>query len=158
MPGNKISLAGASIDNLHENRKQLFAERNFTVDASFALDDAKHHPLAVNVADLEAAQLRAAQPSRVKRHKDGAVVTDCGCGNQLRHFSRTENHRKAIPLLRIRKILFPCVSPLEDLDVEEAKCADVQNNGVHRELTFLQKVRVVTPDDRPRQVPRMALC
>jgi hypothetical protein len=73
------------------------------------------------------------------------VVQIPGSGNQLGHFSWAEDHRQIEALFRIRQILFH-VSPLQQLDVKEAECADVQNNGINGKLALSEQVSVITPD------------
>ena len=46
---------------LAQSREQGRAERNLAIVAALPPFDAQHHPLAVDVADLEVAQLRSAQ-------------------------------------------------------------------------------------------------
>src|SRR6266481_3483855 len=87
---------------LTERWQQGLAQRDFPVDAAFALDDAKYHALAVYVADLQPAQLGPAQARRVESHQQRAVVQIARSCNQLRHFSGAENNRQGLSFFRIR--------------------------------------------------------
>ena len=127
-----------------QRAEQLFTQGNFSVNAALALYNAKHHALAVNVSDLETAELGPAQACRVEGHQYGAVVEVARCANQLGNFTRAEDHRQPQAFFRIRQILLH-VSPLEHLDIEEAESANVQNNGVDGQLPGSEQERVVAP-------------
>src|SRR5579864_3666449 len=126
-----------------QRAKQLLTQGNFPIDAALALYHAQHHALAVNVGDLETAQLSAPQAGRVEGHQYGAVVEVARRADQQGDFIRAEDHRQPQALFWIRQILLH-VSPLQHLDVEKAESANVQNNGVDGQFPGSEQVRVVT--------------
>jgi hypothetical protein len=82
------------------------------------------------------------------------VVQIAGRANQLRNFSRTEDHGKPLPLLRIGQILFH-VAALQHFDVKESERANVLNYRVHRQLPVSEQVRMVAPEViRPELIER----
>ena len=64
---------------LSQRFQQLWAEGHIAILAALTLLDMNHHPLAVDVADLEMGQFRATHACGVERHQDGAMkkVTCC---------------------------------------------------------------------------------
>ena len=53
--------------------EQLRAEHDIAVLAALALVDVNHHPLAVDVADLQAGRFRAACAGGIERHQQDAM-------------------------------------------------------------------------------------
>src|ERR1700691_2902941 len=125
--------------------EQFFGQRNFPVDAAFALDHTDHHAPAVYVGHLKAAQLGAAQARCVKGHQHGAVIEDPRRANQMSNLIRTEDHWQSEALFGIWQILLH-IAPLEHLDIEEAEGTNVQDNGVDGQLSRSQKVCMVAPE------------
>ena len=105
--GKQVGLGSHPAVVFAQCAEHLFAQGNFPVDAALALNNAKHHSLAVDVSYLKATQLGAAQASRVEGHQNGSMIEIARCADQLGDFLRTEDHRQSQTLLWIRQILLP---------------------------------------------------
>ena len=70
--------------------EQLRAEHDIAVLASLALPDMYHHPLAVDVADLQVGRFRAAGAGGIHRHQQDAMKGCIRRLNQSRNFFLTE--------------------------------------------------------------------
>ena len=70
--------------------EQFRAERHLAVFAAFALADADHHALLVDVLGPEVAQLGAAHAGGVERHQNGAVAQIGGGVDQAGDFVRAQ--------------------------------------------------------------------
>jgi len=93
------------------------------------LYNAKHHALAVNVSDLETAELSPAQACRVKGHQYGAVVEVARCSNNLRDFGL----RKGLDHLdAVRKKFQAITDRFADF---QAQCLNV-----HVDFPLLQRI------------------
>src|ERR1035437_4498725 len=84
--------------------EQLRAEHYIAVLASLALPDVNHHPLAVDVADLQVGRFCAARTSGIKRHQKDAMKRGIRGVNQARDLFLTEYLRKVTHLLRIGRL------------------------------------------------------
>jgi hypothetical protein len=82
-----LRLHPAPVDT--EGFQQLLAQGNVTVLSAFPLANAHHHPLAVDIGDLQATQFRPPDTRRVQGHEHGAVEKVTGRVDQPRDFLRT---------------------------------------------------------------------
>src|ERR1700679_3339923 len=100
--------------------EQLRAEHDIAVLAALALSDMDHHPLAVDVTDLQVSRFCAACAGGIHRHQQDAMKRRVRGLNQSRDFFLTENPRKVTHLLRIGRLGDAPVA-LQHVDVEEAQ-------------------------------------
>ena len=104
-----------------------FVEQNGTehyvaVLATLAALDVNHHPSAINVADLQASQLRVPNTGGIEGHEDSSMKWCASRIDELGHFFLTENGGQAVALLRIGGVgNAPWL--LEGLDVEKPQGA-----------------------------------
>src|ERR1035438_10684252 len=84
--------------------EQLRAEHDIAVLAALALPDMNHHPLAVDVADLEVGRFRAACAGGIKRHQKDAMKGGIRGVDQSRHLLLAEYLWKVTHLLRIGRL------------------------------------------------------
>jgi len=109
------------------------AEHDIAVLAALALANLNHHPLAVDVADLEAGRFRAAGAVGIHRHQQDAMKGRvCGL-NQSRDFFLTEYPWKATQLLRIGR-LGNAPATLQHVNVKGAQRRQPQDDRVRAEL------------------------
>ena len=98
-------------------------EHDVAVLAPFALLDADHHPLGIDVADAQVGDLRDAQATRVHRHQQGSVLEVARRLEQGGHLLRAEDLRQLEAHLLVGNVAdFPVA--LEHLAVEEPERAD----------------------------------
>src|ERR1035437_1405046 len=100
--------------------EQLRAEHDIAVLASLALPDMNHHPLAVDVADLQVGRFCAARARGIQRHQQDAMKGGVRRVDQARHLLLAEYLRKVTYLLRIGR-LGDAPAALEHVDIEEAQ-------------------------------------
>ena len=67
--------------------------------ATFAALDVDHHPLAIDVADLQASQLGVANAGGVEGHEHGSIKGSRSGIDELRYFFLTENGGQAMGFL-----------------------------------------------------------
>src|ERR1035438_3304253 len=80
--------------------EQLRAEHDISVLSSLALPDMNHHPLAVDVADLQVGRFCAACTGGIKRHQKDAMKRCIRGVDQARYLLLTEYLGKIMSLLR----------------------------------------------------------
>ena len=86
---------------LPEFFEQMRAEHYVAVFAPLAAPNVNHHPLAVDIADLQICQLGSSHARGIQRDQDRAVKRDQSRFDQARHFFLTEDHGQVKSLLRI---------------------------------------------------------
>src|ERR1700758_1491272 len=79
--------------------EQLRAEHDIAVLGSLASPDMNHHPLAVDVSDLQVGRFRAACAGGIKRHQQDAVKGAFRGVDQTRNLLLAEYLRKVTNLL-----------------------------------------------------------
>src|SRR3984885_9514346 len=84
--------------------EQLRAEHDIAVLAALALSDMDHHPLAVDVTDLQVSRFCAACAGGIHRHQQDAMKRCVRGLNQSRDFFLTEYPRKVTHLIRIGRL------------------------------------------------------
>ena len=110
--------------------------RTFT---AFTLADTDHHPLAVDIGDLQMHDFGDTQAGRIGRHQDGALFQ---AGNRLeetRDFLEAQDDGQLHGPFGQREILVTPVPPERDA-VQEAQRAYGQLDTGWRELAFVGQV------------------
>src|SRR5664279_4794950 len=109
---------------------QLFeqprAEHDIAVLAALPLADMNHHPLAVDVADLQMSRFCTACAGGIHRHQQDAMKGCIRRLNQSRDFFLAEYHWKVTHLLRIGR-LGDAPAALQYVNVEETQSREPQN-------------------------------
>ena len=84
------------------------------------------------------------------------MIKVTGRDNQPRHYSRAENHGKALPLRRILQILLHA-PPFEHLDVKERSAQMFTPTVLTARLSVSEQVRVIAPQIvvRPKLMERL---
>src|ERR1017187_9234393 len=122
--------------------EQLRAEHDIAVLAALALPDMNHHPLAVDVADLEVGRFRAACAGGIKRHQEDAMKGGIRGVDQSRNFFLAEYLGKVMHLLRIGR-LGDAPAALQHVNLEETKSGQPQDYSVRAELQLGEEHRLV---------------
>src|SRR5260370_40304995 len=101
-----------------------------------------HHPLAVDVADLQAGRFCAACPGGIEGHQQDAMKLRVCRVDQTCDFFLTEYPWEVAPLLRIRRL---CDAPvaLQDVDIEEPQRRQPHNYSVRTVLQLGEQHRLV---------------
>jgi hypothetical protein len=103
--------------------EQMGGEHDVAVLASLALLNADQHPLAVDVADLQAGGLGGAQPGAVGDAQRRPILQPGGRPQQPRHLVRAQHHRQPLRLAKERHLL-DHLAPAERHLVEEPQGRD----------------------------------
>ena len=122
--------------------EQLRAEHDIAVLAALALTDMNHHPLAVDVADLQVGCFCATCAGGIHRHQQDAMKGCIRGVNQTRDFFLAEYPGKVTHLLRIGR-LGDTPAALQHVDVEEAQRRQPQDDGVRAELQLGEQHRLI---------------
>jgi hypothetical protein len=122
---------------------------DLAIASAFALLDAEHHALAIDVADFELARFAAAQAGPVERQQQRAVIEILRPGDQPLDFVGAEDDWQAEALLRIREVLAH-IAPLQDIAAEEPEGADLGDDGPHGEPPLFEQIQVIAPELRWR--------
>jgi len=130
---------------LPERGEERGTQRNLAIAATFALLDAQHHAVTIDVTDFQLARFAATQARPVERHQQCAVIEILGAPNQALDLVGTEDDRQAEPLLRIREVL-AYVAPLQDIPAEETQRADLRDDRAHGESSLLEEKQVVASE------------
>jgi hypothetical protein len=101
-----------------------------------------HHPLAVDVTDLQMSRLCATCPGGIHRHQQDAVKGGVRRLNQLRDFFLTEHPGKVTQLLRIGRLGDAPVA-LQHVDIEEPKRRQPHDYGVRTVLQLGEEHRLI---------------
>lgn len=125
--------------------QQLGTKGHIAVPTSFALVNANHHTLAVDVGDLQAAEFGAAHRGGVKGHQQRAVIGVARGINKSGNFLGAENGGQPSAELGKGNVLAEKV-PAQSLEKEEAQGGRVLLNVARRELLALEKVRLILTD------------
>src|ERR1019366_3983175 len=122
--------------------EQLRTEHDIAVLAALALVDMNHHPLAVDVADLQAGRFCAAGTGGIERHQKDAMKGAIGSVDQTCYFLLAEYRWKMTHLLRIGR-LGNAPASLQHVDVEKAQRRQPQDNGVWAVLQLGEEHRLI---------------
>src|SRR5271168_934830 len=109
--------------------QQLRAEHDIAVLAALALSDMDHHPLAVDVTDLQMSRFCAACAGGIHRHQQDAMKGCIGSLNQSRDFFLTEHPGKMTHLLRIGR-RGDAPAALQHMNVEETQSRQSKDYSV----------------------------
>lgn len=90
----------------------------------FSFPDVDDHPFAVDIADLQTANFRAAQPCPIQHGEHGSVFQIPGAVQQLFDLLRTEDLGNLTPHLRLGDLLFK-PRLFERLGIDELQCGSV---------------------------------
>ena len=129
--------------------RSVATEGDVAIPSAFALLDAEHHALAIDVADFELARFAAAQAGAVERQQQRAVIEILRPGDQLLDFVGTEDDGETESLLRIRQVLAH-IAPLQDITAEEPEGADLGDDGPYGEPPLFEQIQVIAPELRWR--------
>jgi hypothetical protein len=125
--------------------EQNGTEHHVAVFATFAALDVNHHPLAINVATLQASQLGVPNTGGVEGHEDSSMK---GCASRLDELCDlflAENRGQAVCLLGIRSV-GDAPRFLKRLNVEKPQGTQVGGHGTGRQLPFGEEVGLVLPN------------
>ena len=106
-----------------QNPQQLRREHDVTVLAALALLDPDHHPLAVDVGDLQENHFRDAQSGGIDRGQRGAALEARDRFQEAHELVGAQHDRQLARLTRICDALRHC-GLAERHAIEEPKCAD----------------------------------
>src|ERR1019366_6322241 len=115
-----LRLAPESAPVSAQRIEQLRAEHDIAVLAALALPDMDHHPLAVDVADLQVGRFCAACAGGIERHKKDAMKGGVRGEDQARDLLLTEYPGKVTHLLRVGRLGDAPVA-LQHMNVKEAQ-------------------------------------
>jgi len=122
--------------------EQPRAEHDIAVLAALALPNMNHHPLAIDVADLEMSRFCATGTGGIHRHKQDAMKRCIRRLNQARNFFLAEYPGEVTQLLRIGR-LGDAPVPLQHVNVEEPQRRQPQDDGVRTELQLREQHRLI---------------
>src|SRR5262249_27321677 len=71
-------------------------QHDITVLVALALLDADHHPVTVNISNMEVGDFRDAQPPGVRGHQHSALSQTRNRGKEPLHFFHTEDDRQLL--------------------------------------------------------------
>ena len=100
--------------------KQNGTEHHVAILATLAALDVDHHTPAIDVADLQASQLRVPDAGGVEGHEERAMERSASCIDELRHFFLAEDRRQSMSLFGVRSV-GDTPRPLQRLDVEKTE-------------------------------------
>jgi hypothetical protein len=145
MTWKEIDYGAFSSASIAEGLQQHRAERDIPVSAAFSLPDVNHHPLAVDIPDLESGDFCSAHACRVERHQQGAMEEGSRSINHLRDFIFTEDDRQALRGLRVTKLTWRIV-PLQSVNEKESHSGDVLPHSEGRLLEIAKQVKLELAD------------
>ena len=76
--GKEPGLGPKALPVVTQERQQTWGEHVEAIALAFALADADHHALTLDVTGLELAQFRGAEPGGIQGGEDGAVLESAG--------------------------------------------------------------------------------
>jgi len=110
--------------------------------AAFALADVNHHPLAVDIGDLKAAEFGAPDTRRVQGHEHGAVEEVTGRVDEVRDFLGTQDLRELARAFGPGDV-FEQITTLQRLDIEEAERGHMLLDSARVQLFLLKQVGLI---------------
>src|SRR5271166_5381843 len=142
-PLGRLALESSPI--LAQCIQQLGAEHDVTILASLAPLDVDDHPLAINIADLQARQFGTPHTGSIERHQYDPMKMSQGRVDQTSDLLLTENDRQLQHFLGIGSFGHAPGS-LEGLDVEEAQRRQPLVHRIRRQLPLLKQRGLVLAD------------
>jgi hypothetical protein len=118
--------------------------------------DVNQHPPAVDIRELQMAELRVPHAGRVQDHQHRAVRQTVGGVDHPRHFLDAQDLRQSPRGFGVRRVVEQ-VPPLQRLHEEEAQCCDVEADRQRAHLSLAQQIRLVRSQMRLIQPVRPAL-
>src|ERR1035438_2528185 len=137
-----LRLAPESAPVSAQRIEQLWAEHYIAVLASLALPDVNHHPLAVDVADLQVGRFCAACAGGIERHQKDAMKGGVRGVDQARDLLLAEYLGKMTNLLRVGR-LGDAPAALQHVNVEETQSRQTQDYGVRTVLQLGEEHRLI---------------
>src|SRR5664280_2421941 len=137
-----LRLAPESAPVSAQRIEQLRAEHYIAVLASLALPDVNHHPLAVDVADLQVGRFCAACAGGIERHQKDAMKGGVRGVDQARDLLLAEYLGKMTNLLRVGR-LGDAPAALQHVNVEETQSRQTQDYGVRTVLQLGEEHRLI---------------
>src|ERR1017187_9409853 len=122
--------------------EQLRAEHDVAIPAALALPDMDHHPLAVDVADLQVRRFCAACAGGIERHQKDAMKGGIRGVDQARNLLLAEYLWKVTHLLRIGR-LGAAPAAFQHVNVEETQRGKPQDYSVRAELQLGEEHRLI---------------
>src|ERR1022692_3187342 len=122
--------------------EQLRAKHDVAVLATLALPNMNHHPLAVDVADLQVGRFCAACTGGIKRHQKDAMKGGIRGVDQARDLLLAEYLGKMTNLLRVGR-LGDAPAALQHVNVEETQRRQTQDYGVRTVLQLGEEHRLI---------------
>jgi hypothetical protein len=122
--------------------EQNGTEHHVAVFATLAALDVNHHPLAINVADLQTSQLRVPNTGGIESHEYGAVKRSGSGVDELCYLFLAEDGGQAVCLLGIRGV---GNAPwfLKRLNVEKPQSTQVIRHRTGRQLPIGEEIGLV---------------
>ena len=145
VPGKRIGLRSHPAVVLTEGSEERGTQGDLAIAAAFALLDAEHHALAIDVADFELARFAAPQAGAVEREEQRAVIEILRARDEPLHLVGTEHDREPESLFRIRQVLAH-VASLQHVPAEEPERADLRDHRPDRESAILEEKQVVASE------------
>ena len=130
-----------------QRRQQRGAQRHVPIAPPFAPLDVNQHPPAVDVGDLQMAQLRVPHAGRVQDHQHRAVRQTVGGVDHPRHLLDTQDLGQPPRGFGIRRVVEQ-IPPLQRLHEEEAQRRHVEANGQRPHLPLAEQIRLIGPEVR----------
>lgn len=130
---------------LTERGEKRGTQRNLAIAATFALLDAEHHALTIDVTDFQLARFAATQARPVERHQQCAVIEILGAPNQALDLLWTEDDRQAESLFRIWQVLSH-VPSLQYVAAEKAQRANLRDHRPDCQMALLEEEQVVASE------------
>src|ERR1700692_3084823 len=125
--------------------KQRRAQHHIPVLAALATPDVNDHPLAVDVAYLQASDFSPACSRGIQRHDQDALKGRLRGIDQTSDLLLTEDLRKMQDLLRIGR-LGNAPAPLQHLDVKKAQSGQPLRDGARSQLPGAEHRSLVLAD------------
>jgi hypothetical protein len=140
--GYRVNKAVRDMCVFAQGLKQPGTERDVPIASTLALLDVQHHPPAVDVGDLQPAQLSPAYAGRIERHHHRTMHQVAGRIDQTGHFFLAEHGRQTLVLLRKRDRIGQ-VRPTQRLDEQEAQRCCPSFDGAREQLAIAKQMDLV---------------
>src|SRR5262249_14626562 len=125
--------------------EQLLAEGNLARLVAFAVRDAEHHSLLVDVLQTHAAQLGAAHTGGVQGHEDGAVAEVGGGVDEAGYLLGAEDEGNLILMSAGQREILARIAVAQNLVIEETQRRDLDGDRMRSDLLF-EAVELVLAD------------
>jgi len=136
--------------------EQLLAEGDLARLVTFAVRDAEHLSLLIDVLGAHAAQLGAAHTCGVERHQDGAVAEVGGGIDKAGDLLGAEDEGNLVLMDAGERQILTGIAASQDLVVEEAERGDLDRDRMRLDL-LLETVELVLSDVLDAELFRRAM-